>query len=127
MLHPIHYVSFAVCVVLVLGVVSRRNKRVHITLMLLAIVTDLCMVVWIEFFGRGAFDQAAAKMGPTMIVHIAISVVVLVLYGVQIATGLRKLRGANAKRHGRFMIPLIVFRLANFGTSILVMGLQSGP
>ena len=124
MIHPIHYLSLIVCILLVVGVMNRRRKRIHIPIMLSAIVIDLGMVLYIELT-RGAVKQAAAKMGPLMIVHIIISCGVLVLYGMQVWTGIRKARGATSGVHRRVMIPLISLRILNFLTSIMVMVLSS--
>lgn len=124
MFNPIHYLSLIVCILLVVGAMNRRRKRIHIPIMLSAIVIDLGMVLYIELT-RGAVKQASAKMGPLMIVHIVISCGVLVLYGMQIWTGIRKALGVSTGLHRRVMIPLISLRILNFLTSVMVMDLNS--
>ena len=124
MFNTIHIIAGLVCVLLVAGVICRRNKRVHIPLMLSAILIDLGIVVWIEFFGKGAFKQAEVKMGSLMITHIVISVVVLILYGVQIWSGIKKARGGVSEIHRKMMIPTVGLRILNYVTSIMVMGID---
>ena len=46
--HPLKLLSVAVCVILVVGVLNRRRKRVHIPLMLTAMVIDVGMVLYLE-------------------------------------------------------------------------------
>jgi hypothetical protein len=116
----LHAASVLVCVLLILGVLARRRRRAHIPLMLGAILIDLTIVAVIEF-DRDAIATAEAKMGPLMIVHIAISVLVLVLYGVQVVTGIKKVRGRSSPLHGKVMPWLLTLRLGNLVTSFLVM------
>ena len=116
----LHAASILVCVLLILGVLARRRKRTHIPFMIAAIGIDLTIVAIIEF-GRGAIASAQAKMGPLMIVHITMSVLVLVLYGVQVVTGIKKARGRSSRLHGKVMPWLLALRLGNLFTSFLVM------
>ncbi len=118
----LHAASVLVCVLLILGVLARRRKRIHIPFMVAAIGIDVAIVAVIEFGpGLGAIASAEAKMGPLMIVHIAISVSVLVLYGVQVVTGIKKARGGSSRLHGKVMPWLLALRLGNLFTSFLVM------
>ena len=116
----LHVASILVCVLLILGVLARRRKRTHIPFMIAAIGIDLTIVVIIEF-GRGVIASAEEKMGPLMIVHITMSVLVLVLYGIQVVTGIKKARGRSSRLHGKVMPWLLALRLGNLFTSFLVM------
>lgn len=127
MLSWIHMLSAVVCVLLLVGVLNRSRKKIHIPLMISAVVIDLAMVLYIEL-NRGALASAAEKWGGLMAVHIAMSVMVLVLYGVQITTGIKKARGlATSNLHVRSMPWLLALRFGNFFTSILVMSPSMGP
>ena len=118
----LHAASILVCVLLTLGVLARRRKRRHIPFMVVAIAIDLAIVGVIEFGpGLGAIGSAKAKMGPLMIVHITMSVLVLVLYGIQVVTGIKKARGGTSRLHGKVMPWLLALRLGNLFTSFLVM------
>jgi hypothetical protein len=111
--------SIAAFLVLLTGYTLRRRKAVHIPLMLTALAIDLGIVVYIEV-QRGAIAAAKARMGPLMAVHIAISVAVLVLYGVQVASGIRKARGGGGRRHGASGTALLWLRFGNLVTSFVV-------
>ena len=118
----LHVASVLVCVLLTLGVLARRRKRVHIPFMVAAIGIDVTIVAVIEFGpGLGAIASAEAKLGPLLIVHITMSVLVLVLYGVQVVTGIKKARGRSSRLHGKVMPWLLALRLGNLFTSFLVM------
>ena len=54
--HPLKLLSVAVCVILVIGVLNRRRKRVHIPLMLTAMVIDVGMVLYLEI-RRGVVES----------------------------------------------------------------------
>jgi hypothetical protein len=54
--HPLKLLSVAVCVILVVGVLNRRRKRVHIPLMLTAMVIDVGMVLYLEI-RRGVVES----------------------------------------------------------------------
>ncbi|MCP4246476.1 MAG: hypothetical protein GY778_05455 [bacterium] len=116
----LHMASAAACVLLIVGVLSRHRRNIHIPLMIAAIVIDLAIVLVIEF-GRGALQQAQARMGPLMITHIALSVAVLVGYGIQVFTGIKKLRHRPTHTHAAVMPLLLAARLGNFVTSLIVM------
>lgn len=126
MFHPIHGLSLLVCVLLVVGVIYRRRRSVHVPMMLTAIALDLGMVLYIEL-SRGAVQSAQSKMGPLMIVHIVMSVIVLVLYGIHVYTGISKLRGGIRPLHGLVMPATLLLRIGNFVTSIMVMGIGPTP
>jgi len=124
MFDPIHIISIVVCVLLIVGVLNRRRKSVHIPLMATAIGIDLAMVLYIELT-RGAVKAAEERMGLLMIVHIIISVGVLVLYGIHVWTGIKKARGGKSATHGRIMYATVSLRILNLITSIMVMGIDA--
>jgi hypothetical protein len=117
---PLRLISVFVCVVLVVGVLYRRRKRVHIPLMLSAFAIDLGIVIYIEV-NRGAFATAQSKMGPLMIVHITFSVVALVCYFIQFFTGIANARGKRSLTHAKVWPWLLVSRFGNLVTSFMVM------
>jgi len=120
-LGPLHYISIFVCIMLVVGVLNRRRKRVHIPLMVSAFLIDLGLVLYIEL-SRGAVAAAQAKMGPLMIVHISLSVATLALYVVQMVTGIQNARGKPPSRtHAKTWRWLLLARFGNLVTSFMVM------
>ncbi len=113
------WLSILAFTLLVIGFTQRRRKAVHIPLMLTAFVLDVAIVLYIEIT-RDAIAAAKAKMGPLMIVHICISVAVLLLYGVQIVTGIQKARGRRNRWHGFSGTSLLLLRFGNLVTSFMV-------
>ena len=126
MLSPIELISCGICALLVIGVLNRRRKRVHIPLMVTAFVSDVAMLLYIEI-SRNAIETARTSMGPLMGVHIALSVAVLVLYVGQIVTGIKKARGKSRPWHGKAGIALLLCRFGTLITSFMVTSMvQSG-
>jgi uncharacterized membrane protein YozB (DUF420 family) len=119
-IHLMHVLSAFVFLLLCVGVANRRRRWVHIPLMSSAMAIDLAMVLYIEL-ARGAIQQAQAKMGPLMVVHIIISCLVLVLYGMQVYTGVRKARNRPSRAHAWVMPWLLTLRFGNLVTSWIVM------
>lgn len=111
--------SVAVFLMLVVGVLCRRKRAVHIPIMLSAILIDLGMVAYIEFT-RDAVASARSKMGPLMVVHLIFSFTVLITYGIQVYTGVRKARGGVSRWHGSVMPWLLAARFGNLVTSFFV-------
>ena len=54
--HPLKLLSVAVCVILVIGVLNRRRKSIHIPLMLTAMGIDVGMVLYLEI-RRGVVES----------------------------------------------------------------------
>ena len=54
--HPLKLLSVAVCVILVIGVLNRRRKRIHIPLTLTAMGIDVGMVLYLEI-RRGVVES----------------------------------------------------------------------
>ncbi len=118
--HPLKLLSVAVCVILVIGVLNRRRKRIHIPLMLTAMGIDVGMVLYLEI-RRGVVESIPHRpMTPLLVIHILISVTVLILYGVQVVTGYRNARGRRSAWHPRIARLFLPLRFANLITSFLI-------
>lgn len=89
--------------------------------MVVAFIIDMSMVLYIELT-RDAIKSAGEKMGALMIVHICMSLAVIVLYFWQIVTGIKKAKGQRNASHARAGVSLLLLRLGNLITSIMVMG-----
>lgn len=111
--------SILACVALLVGYAYRRRPRVHVPLMVTAFVVDMAIVAYIEI-DRDAIATAEAHMSPLMVVHIAISVAVILLYFGQIASGIRNVRGKRSRWHRLAGPSLILLRLGNLVTSFMV-------
>ncbi len=118
--HPLKLLSVLVCVILVIGVLNRRRKRLHISLMLAAMAIDVGMVLYLEI-RRGVVESIPTRpMTLLLAVHITISVLVLILYGVQIVTGYRNAKGNRSTWHPRIAAMLLPLRFANLITSFAI-------
>ena len=118
--HPLKLLSVLVCVILVIGVLNRRRKRIHIPLMLTAMVIDVWMVVYLEV-RRGVVESIPQRpMTPLLVIHILISVCVLVLYGVQVFTGYRNAKGRRSVWHAPAAKLFLPLRFANLITSFMI-------
>ncbi len=118
--HPLKLLSVLVCLILVIGVLNRRRKRIHIPLMLTAMAIDVGMVLYLEI-RRGVVESIPTRsMTPLLAVHITISVLVLILYGVQVVTGYRNTKGRRSTRHPQFATLLLPLRFANLITSFMI-------
>ena len=117
----IRLLSVLVFILLVCGVVARHRKRAHIPLMITAMAIDLGMVVYLEVTRAVVESVAREPMTALKLVHILLSVVVLVLYVVQIRTGISNARGQRSRTHGRTMPWLLLARLGSLVTSFFVI------
>ena len=118
--HPLKLLSALVCLILVMGVLNRRRKRVHIPLMLAAMGIDVAMVLYLEI-RRGVVESIPNRpMTPLLAIHVTISVLVLILYGVQVVTGYRNAKGRRSPWHPRIATLLLPLRFANFATSFMI-------
>ena len=118
--HPLKLLSVVVCAILVIGVLNRRRRRIHIPLMLTAMAIDVGMVLYLEI-RRGVVESIPKRpMTPLLAVHVTISVLVLILYGVQIVTGYRNAKGRRSTWHPRFAALLLPLRCVNLITSFMI-------
>ena len=118
---PLAYVNFLVVVIVVVGVLNRRTRRIHIPLMLGALCIDLAMVLYLEITRHVVETLPGREMTPLLVIHVLISVVVLVLYGVQVTTGIKNARGKRTTVHRKGMIWFVLFRVGNAITSVLIV------
>ncbi len=126
MLSPVELISCGICVLLVIGLLSRRHKRVHIPIMSVAFVSDIALLLWVELT-RGAIETVRTQLTPLLGVHVLLSVIVIGLYLTQIVSGVKKARGRPHAWHGKTGVTLAVCRFGNLITSFIVTdALQSG-
>ena len=120
--HPLKILSAFVCVLIVVGLLKRRQRKTHITMMVSALVIDLGLVLYLEL-ERGVVESVPGREPtPLLYFHIALSLVVLILYGVQVFTGVKKkLKGLPCPLHKKAAVLLVITRLGNLITSYLVM------
>ena len=117
----IRLLSVVVFVLLVCGVLARRRKRMHIPLMVVAMAIDVGLVLYLELTRAVVEKVAREPMSALMYFHILLSVIVLVLYGVQIRTGIANARGHRSSTHAKTMPWLLLMRFGNLVTSFFVV------
>lgn len=82
----LHVLSTLVLLLIAAGLYYRRRAEFHLRFMTAAFVADLSLVLWIETT-RGAVETVTRGGKALLWVHAGISVLVLVLYVVQILLG----------------------------------------
>ena len=118
------WLSIFVCVMLATGVLFRRRRRVHIPLMLTAFAIDLGIVLYLEIARHVIESLVDRPMTVLLVVHILLSVLVLVLYVVQVVTGIKKARGKPVAAHLKVAVVFMICRFGNLATSMMVVGAQ---
>ncbi|MFQ5495188.1 MAG: DUF420 domain-containing protein [Phycisphaerae bacterium] len=121
MVSPLKLISAFVCFLLVLGLVNRRRKRVHMALMTGAIAIDVSMVLYLEIARHVVESIPTRDMTPLLLGHVILSTVVLILYGIQVVSGVRNARGRISRLHPQMAVWTLVLRFGNLVTSWLVV------
>lgn len=118
----LHAFSTLVLVLVGLGLYFRRRARIHLAFMIAALVVDLGLVLYIELTRSAVEKVTTAPLGPVLTFHIVASVLVLLIYIVQVGLGVRKLRsGVSSHLAHRYLgMAFVVLRLANYATSYMI-------
>ncbi len=119
MLTPIKILSIFAFLLLVVGFLNRKRIRVHIPCMASAFFIDMGMLLYIEFT-RKAIEQAIGPTSTIMKIHIAISVMLVLLYFGQVISGIRKARGKTSGWHKGGGLGLLACRFGNLATSFMI-------
>lgn len=111
---------------LILGLLWRRNRRVHPVAMLFGMVIDLSIVLILEI-QRSAIDTALSfKLGPLQQAHIGASSLALLLYFPTIYMGWRLWNGwqtpALRRWHVRIAVTAFCFRSLGFLLMLSFLG-----
>ena len=118
--------SSVICLILVAGVLFRRDRRTHVLLMSISFIADTILGATLEF-NRHVTDKALGTGGEPepegmLFFHIAVATISYLLYFPQIYLGRKLLGGDDAlrRRHRLFAIAFIGFRLLNLTTSFQI-------
>src|SRR5262249_11145139 len=104
------------------------RPRVHMPCMVSAFALDLGLVLYIELTRHAIAAVGKAVQRPLphglLLFHVAVSLLVLVLYGLQLWLGSSLFKGREDRRtlHRNLGIRFVVFRLTNYVTSMFVAG-----
>lgn len=123
-----YYVSSFVIILITIGLIYRRNRKIHIAIMATAFLIDLSLVLIIEF-QRQAIENVITNSNAFVWFHVIVSVLVLVLYIVLALTGskMNKIPSNTAfyqskltKIHKYSSFLFIACRLTNYVTSFFM-------
>jgi hypothetical protein len=119
---PTHLVSTLVLVLIGLGLSLRKQPRRHALCMRLAFAIDLTLVLYLEV-ARQAVETAIAGGGGWLLpLHVTVSVLAALGWGLQLWLGQRLLRGQTVLRVRHIQVGLffLAARLVNYITSFYV-------
>ncbi len=112
---------------IVAGLITARQQRKHVPLMLAAFACDMVGLVIVEFgpLLRGETDPVTGVMtdpGPMKVIHAVFATISVVFYVVQIVSGRRIMAGDRARiiAHKRTATIFLVTRLAAYITMFMV-------
>jgi len=112
--------SALIFMLIICGILARRTRKSHVTLMLLAMAADLGLVLYIELT-RDAIRTALNPPHPLIIVHVALSVGVVIAYFLQAGMGIQMLRTRRRIVGHRWVaIAFLFFRFGNLITSFFI-------
>lgn len=121
----LHIISTFSFILLLIGIFKRKTPHIHIPLMLIAFLIDVALVLYIEL-DRSVIEQVVNKsslFSLIMNIHIVLSVIMLILFGLQIFLGIKLVKGRENYRywHKYTGWSLLVFRVGNYVTSFLII------
>lgn len=120
-------VSTLVLLIIGLGLVFRHRPRVHIPCMVSAFLLDISLVLFIELNRHAIETVSEGARQPfsngLLLFHVSMSVVVLLLYGIQAWQGRGLLKGKEALRlrHRYLGCVFVGCRLLNYVTSFFIV------
>jgi hypothetical protein len=119
--------STLVLIIIAVGVWFKRRPEIHIPVMCCAFAMDLGLLLYIEVTRHAVenLSESIQSAVPDLLLyfHVLVSVLTLILYGVQIITGIKLSKGRiNARQlHLKSAYLFITCRLLNYITSFFVI------
>lgn len=111
------YIATLAWILLSSGLVARKQKALHVGLMMTAISLDIALVLYLQIT-RGAVQTALSfTLSPLEITHIAFSSCALLLYFPVLFLGFRLLRQSSAQLrrwHVRLALSAYIARTSGF-------------
>lgn len=119
-------ISTFVLLLIALGWKFRRQAGLHIVIMSIAFIIDFALLLYIEL-NRHAIAHVShsimtAQSDSLLYFHVTVSALTLVLYIVQITSGIKLFKGwvPSRKFHQRSAMLFIACRLLNYATSFFI-------
>ena len=126
--YVMQFQSLCIVFTMAFGILVRRNRKLHIKVMSLAIIWDVILILQIEL-SRSAILKASKAMSNAFAlnVHITIAVLTVVLYGFMIQSGRQiiKGRGDLRKKHKILGFTTFSLRILTFVTSFWAVSPKS--
>lgn len=122
--------SFSILILMYVGVIFRRNRRLHIKLMASSMIWDVLLILQIELTRSAIVKASESMIGSKSLIlniHVAMAIACVILYGFMVESGRKILRGEKSVRgrHRLQGISILVLRTLVFVTSFFVAN-QSG-
>ena len=112
--------SLSIVLLLILGIVFKRNLKLHVRTMSLAISWDILLILQIELSRSAILKATKAASNPIALnIHVTIAVITVIFYAIMIFTG-RKLLKKEIKfkpRHRLFGYSTLILRVLTLVTS----------
>jgi len=116
-----HILSTLVLLLIVWGIMRRKQPKKHLWIMITAFAVDVALVVYIEI---SLHAVGTVFSGPELLLwfHILVSVLVLAAYIFQLQIGWKLIRGIATSRltHIWVGVAFCVLRLTNYVTSFYI-------
>lgn len=109
--------SLGIILLMVAGIILRRNRKLHVRIMSVAMIWDILLILQVELSRSAVLKASKALSNPMILnIHVAIAVSTVVLYAFMVATGRRLLAGDNSIRtkhkilgYTTFLMRVLVF------------------
>lgn len=117
--------STVIVVLLILGSLqAKKNRRLHVRMMSLAIAWDIILILQIELT-RHAVEKAITINNNSAIlnIHVLLAITTVILYGIMIFLGRKILQGNNSliPRHKKLGLTTLVIRILTYITSYMAV------
>lgn len=121
----LHIISTFSFILLIIGILYRKTPKIHIPLMVVAFLIDMALVLYIEL-NRSVMKQIIHESPFSSLilnVHILFSVILLILFCLQIFIGIKTVYRREKYRYWHKYIgwSLLGFRVGNYVTSFLIV------
>lgn len=120
------YIATVAWLLLLLGYAMRRNRAIHVPLMLLGISSDILLVLYLQLTKSAVETALSFSLSSLQQLHIACSSVALILYFPVLFLGFTLLRGRATKSarklHVRLASTALVFRTLGFFLMFSMLG-----
>ena len=91
--------SLCIILLMIAGIVLRRNRKLHVKIMSLAMIWDIIIILQVELSRSAVLKASQALSNPMMLnIHVSIAVSSVILYGFMVYTGRKLLAGDNSIR-----------------------------